>query len=386
MSLKKEALALHKKFRGKIATSVKVPFKTEKDLTLAYTPGVAEVSKEIAKHREKVYEYTSKWNTIAIVTDGSRVLGLGNIGPEAALPVMEGKAALFKEFGDVDAVPICLSTQDAEKIIEIVKFISPGFGGINIEDIDSPKVLDIKERLIRELDIPVFHDDGDGTAIIVLAGLTNALKVVGKDLGETSFTIAGAGSAGYAIAKLLYKVGAKKIVVTDSRGIIHRGRKEGMNKYKEELAGITNPKNKTGDLGDAIKDSDVFIGVSAIPNLIDNEMVRKMAHDPIVFALSNPDPEIHPREALNAGARIVATGGSHFPNQVNNLLVFPGIFRGLLDSRAKEVTDEMKLAAATAIAEMVEKKELRDDYILPKAMDKNIARKIAKIVVETAKK
>jgi len=385
MTIKEESLALHKKFKGKIATTVKVPFKTEKDLILAYTPGVAEVSKAIAEDREKVFEYTSKWNTIAIVTDGTRVLGLGDIGPEAALPVMEGKAALFKEFGGVDAVPICLATKDADQIVEIVKRISPGFGGINIEDIDSPKVLDIKERLMKELDIPVFHDDGDGTAIVVLAGLINALKLVGKSFEKTSFTIAGAGSAGYAIAKLLRSVGANNIIVTDSKGIIHRGRREGMNKYKEELARVTNLKNKRGGLEDAIKGCDVFIGVSAIPNLVNKEMVRSMAGDAIVFALSNPDPEIHPKEAIEAGAKIVATGGSHFPNQANNLLVFPGIFRGLLDSRVKGVTEEIKIAAAKAIAGLVDTGELRDNYILPKAMNKKIAGKVAKVVVESTK-
>ncbi len=386
MALKDEALALHKKYRGKIATAVKVPLRTKEDLTLAYTPGVAEVSKEIARHREKVYELTSKWNTIAIVTDGTRILGLGNIGPEAAMPVMEGKAALFKEFGGVDAVPICLRTRDPDKIVDIVKCISPGFGGINIEDIDSPKVLDIKARLIRELDIPIFHDDGDGTAIVVLAGLTNALKVVGKDIGDVSCAIAGAGSAGYAISKLLHSVGMRKIIITDSKGIIRRGRKEGMNKYKEELAGFTNAGGLSGGLEQAIAGADIFIGTSAVPNLVSKEMVKGMADDAIVFALSNPDPEILPGDALEAGAKIVATGSSQYPNQANNLLVFPGVFRGLLDARARLVTEEIKLAAAGAIAGLVPKSKLKPDFVLPNAIDKSIGVEVAKAVVKASKK
>lgn len=380
------ALELHKKIRGKIEIAVKVPVETEKDLALMYTPGVAEVSEEIAKSREKVFDYTAKWNTIAIVTDGSRVLGLGNIGPEAALPVMEGKAALFKKYGDVDAIPICLSTQDTEKIIETIKYISPGFGGINLEDIDSPKVFEIRERLKSELDIPIFHDDWDGTGIVVLAALINALEIVGKKLNEISVAIAGAGSAGFGITEILLKAGVKNIVVTDSKGIIYRDRKEGMNKYKEELARTTNPENKSGTLEEAMKNSDLFIGVSAISNLINKEMIRKMSSDAIVFALSNPDPEILPNEALDAGARIVATGRSDFPNQVNNLLVFPGIFRGILDVREKEITNNAKIAVANAIAGLVDRNKLSEDYILPKATDKNVAREVAKVVREVAKK
>ena len=382
----KEALELHKKIRGKIGIAVKVPVETEKDLALVYTPGVAEVSKEIAKCREKVFDYTAKWNTIAIVTDGSRVLGLGNIGAEAALPVMEGKAALFKEYGDVDAIPICLSTQDTEKIIETIKYISPIFGGINLEDIDSPKVFEIREKLKSELDIPIFHDDRDGTSIVVLAALINALKIVGKRLNEISVAIAGAGSAGFGITEILLKAGVKNIIVTDSKGIIYRGRKEGMNKYKEELARTTNPENKSGTLEEAMKNSDVFIGVSAISNLINKEMIRKMSSDAIVFALSNPDPEILPDKALDAGARIVATGRSDFPNQVNNLLIFPGIFRGILDVREKEITDNAKIAVANAIAELVDENKLSEDYILPKVTDKNVAREVAKVVREFARK
>ena len=384
--LLKKALELHKKFRGKIEIAVKVPVKTEKDLALVYTPGVAEVSKEIAKCREKVFDYTAKWNTIAIVTDGSRVLGLGNIGAEAALPVMEGKSALFKEYGDVDAIPICLSTQDTEKIIETIKYISPVFGGINLEDIDSPKVFEIREKLKSELDIPIFHDDRDGTSIVVLAALINALKIVGKRLNEISVAIAGAGSAGFGITEILLKAGVKNIIVTDSKGIIYRGRKEGMNKYKEELARTTNPENKSGTLEEAMKNSDVFIGVSAISNLINKEMIRKMSSDAIVFALSNPDPEILPDEALDAGARIVATGRSDFPNQVNNLLIFPGIFRGILDVREKEITDNAKIAVANAIAGLVDENKLNEDYILPKVTDKNVAREVAKVVREFARK
>ncbi|MBC7099346.1 NADP-dependent malic enzyme [Candidatus Bipolaricaulota bacterium] len=386
MSLKEEALALHRRYRGKIATSVKVPLRTQRDLVLAYTPGVAEVSREIVRNPESVFEYTSKWNTIAVVTDGSRVLGLGNIGPEAALPVMEGKAALFKEFGGVDAVPLCLSTQKAEEIVEIVKNVSPGFGGINLEDIETPKVLEIKERLIKELDIPVFHDDGDGTAVVALAGLFNAMKVVGKKIEEVTIAIAGAGSAGYEIARILHRVGARKIVVVDSKGIIHRGRREGMNRFKEELARITNPENITGKLDDALNGADVFIGVSSIPNLINPELIRRMAKDPVIFALTNPDPEILPDVARRAGASVVATGSSQYPNQANNLLVFPGFFRGLLDARARLVTDEMKIAAAEAIAGLIRKKELSADHILPQAVDRKIALKVAAAVVKSAEK
>lgn len=384
MSLKEEALALHRRYRGKIATSVKVPLRTQRDLVLAYTPGVAEVSREIARNPESVFEYTSKWNTIAVVTDGSRVLGLGNIGAEAALPVMEGKAALFKAFGDVDAVPLCLSTQKAEEIVGIVKAVSPGFGGINLEDIETPKVLEIKERLIKELNIPVFHDDGDGTAVVTLAGLINALKVVGKELEQVTIAIAGAGSAGYEISRILHRMGSRRIIVVDSKGIIYRGRREGMNRFKEELAKFTNPENITGKLHDALRGADVFIGVSAVPNLIDAEMVKSMARNPIVFALTNPDPEILPNEALRAGASVVATGSSQYPNQANNLLVFPGFFRGLLDARARTVTDEMKIAAAEAIAGMV--KRPRPNLILPRAVNRKTAKMVAAAVVKTVKK
>ncbi|MGQ9788892.1 MAG: NAD(P)-dependent malic enzyme [Candidatus Hadarchaeaceae archaeon] len=386
MSLKKEALALHRRYRGKIATSVKVPLRTQKNLVLAYTPGVAEVSREIVRDPESVFEYTSKGNTIAVVTDGSRVLGLGNIGPEAALPVMEGKAALFKEFGDVDAVPLCLSTQDAEEIFEIVKNISPSFGGINLEDIEAPKVLEIKERLIKELEIPVFHDDGDGTAVVALAGLINALKVVGKRLEEVTIVIAGAGSAGYEITRTLHRVGARKIIAVDTKGIIFRGRREGMNRFKEEMARITNSENMTGKLNDALKGADIFIGVSSVPNLINAGLIRTMAKDPIIFALTNPDPEIVPDEAKQAGASVVATGSSKYPNQANNLLVFPGFFRGLLDARAKVVTDEMKIAAAEAIAGLVSRREISAGLILPRAVEKKTALKVAAAVVKSAQK
>jgi malate dehydrogenase (oxaloacetate-decarboxylating) len=384
MTLREEALALHRRSRGKIATAVKVPLRTQRDLILAYTPGVAEVSREIARNKSSVFDYTWKGNSVAIVTDGSRVLGLGNLGPEAALPVMEGKAALFKAFGDVDALPLCLSTQDAGKIVEVVKAISPGFGGINLEDIETPKVLEIKQRLIQELEIPVFHDDGDGTAVVTLAGLINALKVVGKSFEEARFTIAGAGSAGYEITRILHRVGARRMVVVDSRGIIHRGRREGMNRFKEELAKITNPENITGQLEDALRGADVFIGVSAVPGLLRGEMIKTMAEDPIIFALTNPEPEILPEEALRAGARVVATGSSQFPNQANNLLVFPGFFRGLLDSRARSVTEEMKIAAAEAIAGMVGGKP-SPQRILPRAVDKKIARRVAAAVAKAAK-
>jgi len=384
-NVNKEALELHKKFRGKIEVVSKVPLKTMRDLSVYYTPGVAEPCKEIARDKNKVYDYTSKGNMVAVVTDGSRVLGLGNIGPEAGLPVYEGKAILFKEFGGVDAFPICLDTQDTEEIIKAVKQIAPVFGGINLEDIDAPKCFEIEERLKKELDIPVFHDDQHGTAIAVLAGLINALKIVGKKLPTVRITVSGAGAAGIAITKLLLNAGAKNIIVCDTKGILYEGRDVGMNRWKDEIARMTNREKLKGELADAMKGADVFVGVSA-PGIVSEEMISNMSKDAIVFALSNPKPEIDPEMAKKAGARIVATGRSDFPNQVNNVLVFPGIFRGVLDARAKEISEEMKLAAAYALAELVPKNKLSEDFILPNPLDKNVGKAVASAVTDIARK
>jgi malate dehydrogenase (oxaloacetate-decarboxylating) len=376
--IRKEALKLHKAKKGKIEIKSKVPLKTKKDLSLAYTPGVAYPCLEIKEYRENVYKYTSKGNTVAIVTDGSAVLGLGNIGPYAALPVMEGKAILFKKFGDIDAIPLCLDTQDVEEIIDIVKKISPGFGGINLEDISAPRCFLIEKRLCEDLDIPVFHDDQDGTAIVVLAALTNALKIVNKKIENVKIVINGAGAAGIAITKILYKAGAKNIFLCDREGIIYRGRKRNMNFAKEEILNYICG-DKKGTLKDAMKGSDVFIGVSG-PNLVSKEMVKSMNKYPIVFAMSNPIPEIMPDEAKQAGAYIVGTGRSDFPNQINNLLAFPGIFRGAFDGKAKKITEKMKISASYAIANYIPEKKLSPDYIIPSALDKNVAKVVANAV------
>lgn len=376
MDYNKESLKLHAKKQGKLAMTCKVSLRTKKDLALAYTPGVAEVCREISRDKANVNKYTCRCNTIAIVTDGSRVLGLGNVGPEAALPVMEGKAVLFKEFGGVDAFPICLNTQDAEEIIKIVKNIAPSFGGVNLEDIQSPKCFAIEERLKKEMDIPVFHDDQDGTAIAILAGLFNALKLVGKDIKTAKIILNGAGAAGNATAKILLFAGAENMIVFDSKGAIRQGRPE-MDKYKEELAAHTNKGGHSGNLADALKGADVFIGLS-VPKIVTKEMVGEMAKDAIVFALANPLPEITPEEAKKGGAKVVATGRSDYANQINNLLVFPGLFRGVLDAGIKEITMETEVAAARAIANMVPAKKLRPDYIVPSALDKKVGRVVAK--------
>jgi malate dehydrogenase (oxaloacetate-decarboxylating) len=376
--IKKEALKLHKKAKGKIEIKSKVPLKTKKDLSLAYTPGVAYPCLEIKKNKENIYKYTSKGNTVAIVTDGSAVLGLGNIGAYAALPVMEGKAILFKEFGNIDAIPLCLDTQDVEEIIDIVKKIAPNFGGINLEDISAPRCFLIERRLYEELDIPVFHDDQDGTAIVVLAALTNALKIVNKKIENVKIVINGAGAAGIAITKILYKAGARNIILCDREGIIYRGRKENMNFAKEKILNFIIA-DKKGSLKDAMKEADVFIGVSG-PNLVTKEMVKSMNKYPIVFAMSNPVPEIMPDEAKKAGAYIVGTGRSDFPNQINNLLAFPGIFRGAFDGKAKKITEKMKISASYAIANYITEKKLSPTYIIPSALDKNVAKTVAKAV------
>jgi len=374
-----EALDLHKKHKGKIAIKSKVPLIDRKDLSLAYTPGVAEPCLEIKKNPKCVYDYTSKWNMVAVVSDGSAVLGLGNIGAKAAIPVMEGKAILFKEFGGIDAFPICIESQDPEKIIDVVKNIAPVFGGINLEDISAPRCFIIEKKLKEILDIPVFHDDQHGTAVVVYAALINALKVVGKKLNEVKITISGAGAAGNAITKFLINNGAKHIIVCDSKGIISKGSRN--DEFKEELAELTNC-DEEGSLKDAINGADVFIGVSA-PNIVTKEMIRSMNNNAIVFAMANPIPEIMPDLAKEAGAKIVATGRSDFPNQVNNLLGFPGIFRGALDVRARDINEEMKIAAAKALAAMVEPTE---ENIIPSALDKSVVPNVAKAVADAAKR
>lgn len=387
MSLRDEALKLHKDHLGKIEVISKVPVSTSKDLTLAYTPGVAEPCKEIKQNRERVYDYTSKGNMIAIVTDGTRVLGLGDIGPEAGLPVMEGKAVLFKSFAGVDAFPICLATKDVDEIVATVKAISPVFSGINLEDIEAPKCFEVEEKLKSVLDIPVFHDDQHGTAVVTCAGLINALKFTGRRMGDAKVVMNGAGAAGTAIVKFLMSAGVRgeNLIVCDTSGAIYDGRTEKMHRYKMEIAKATNPDRKHGSLRDVVKGADVLIGASG-PKLFTQDMIRSMARDPIVFALANPVPEILPPEAKAAGAKVIATGRSDFPNQINNVLGFPGIFRGALDVRARAINEEMKVAAATAIASLIREDELNEDYIMPKASDVRVVPAVASGVAEAAMK
>ena len=384
MTTDEKALKLHADLVGKISTEAKCKIKTREDLSIAYTPGVAKPCVEIANNPEDVYKYTMKANTVAVVSDGSAVLGLGNIGPYAAMPVMEGKAVLFKEFGDVNAVPICLDTQDTQEIIDTVVRIAPGFGGINLEDISAPRCFEIESKLKELLDIPVFHDDQHGTAVITLAGVINALKLVGKKLDEVKIVTSGAGAAGIAIIKLLMSMGLKNVIMTDRKGAIYEGR-EGLNPIKEEMAKITNFNKEKGTLAEVIKGADIFIGVSA-PGTLTQDMVRSMAKDPIIFACANPVPEIFPDEAKAAGAAVVSTGRSDYPNQVNNVLCFPGLFRGVLDARASDVNDEMKVAAAYAIAGLVSDEELTAEYILPAAFDPRVKDAVAKAVAEAARK
>ncbi len=379
-----ESLKLHEKNKGKIEIISKIKVETRDDLSLAYTPGVAEPCKKIHDNEDDVYKYTSKGNMVAVVTDGSAVLGLGDIGPKAALPVMEGKSILFKEFGNVDAFPICLNTQDPDEIVQIIKMISPGLGGINLEDISSPRCFEIEDRLKKELDIPVFHDDQHGTAIIVLAGLLNALKVVDKKIVDVKIVINGAGAAGIAISKLLKLAGVKDIIMCDRTGAIYKGR-ENLNEIKEVLSNDTNPRNIKGNLGGAMAGADVFIGVSSA-GMVSSEMVKSMNKDSVIFAMANPVPEIMPDEAKIAGAKVVGTGRSDFANQINNVLVFPGLFRGALDVRAKEINDEMKLAAAYAIAGYIDEKDLNEEYIIPAVLDKKVAQAVAEAVKEAARK
>ncbi len=378
MTTNEKALMLHEQWNGKLETVAKAPVKTREDLALAYTPGVAEPCKVIAKDKEAAYTYTWKSNTVAVVSDGSAVLGLGNIGPHAAMPVMEGKAVLFKEFGGVNAVPICLDTQDTEEIIKAVTYLAPGFGGINLEDISAPRCFEIESRLKEILDIPVFHDDQHGTAIVVLAGIINALKIVGKQKEDCKIVVNGAGSAGVAITRLLLRYGFPNIVMCDKSGIIGKNT-EGLNWMQQKMAEITNLNNETGSLADALKGADIFIGVSA-PNIVTPDMVSSMNHDSILFAMANPVPEIMPDVAKAAGARIVGTGRSDFPNQVNNVIAFPGIFKGALEGRAVQITEDMKLAAAHALANLIPEDELNEDNILPEAFNPKAAEAVAEAV------
>ena len=383
MGVNEEALAAHEKWNGKLSTEAKSKVDSREALAIAYTPGVAEPCKKIAEDKELAYKYTWKANTIAVVSDGSAVLGLGNIGPEAAMPVMEGKAVLFKEFGGVNAVPICLDTQDTEEIIKAVKYIAPGFGGINLEDISAPRCFEIEERLKAELNTPVFHDDQHGTAIVVLAASINALKVTGKKKEDCKIVVNGAGAAGVAISKLLLKYGFGSVTLCDSRGIVSADRTD-LNDTKKEMLKITNPENRSGKLADAVVGTDIFVGVSA-PGVLTRDMIKTMNADPIIFAMANPIPEIMPDEAKAAGARIVGTGRSDFPNQINNVVAFPGIFRGALEARAPQITEEMKLAAAEAIAAAVPAEKLCEDYIMPEAFDTKVRDSVAEAVKRLVK-
>ncbi len=378
MTTNEKALELHRQWQGKLETVSKTPAKTREDLSLAYTPGVAEPCKVIAQDKEAAYTYTWKSNTVAVVSDGSAVLGLGNIGPHAAMPVMEGKAVLFKEFGGVNAVPICLDTQDTEEIIKAVTYLAPGFGGINLEDISAPRCFEIEERLKKILDIPVFHDDQHGTAIVVLAGIINALKVVNKQKENCKVVVNGAGSAGVAITKLLLTYGFPNVIMCDKVGIVGKDT-EGLNWMQQKMTEVTNPNNESGSLADALKGADIFVGVSA-PNIVTPDMVSSMNKDSILFAMANPVPEIMPDAARAAGARVVGTGRSDFPNQVNNVVAFPGIFKGALEGRAVQITEEMKLAAAHAIAGLVPEDKLSEDNIMPEAFDPQVAEVVAAAV------
>jgi malate dehydrogenase (oxaloacetate-decarboxylating) len=383
LTLREEALHMHRINKGKLESKSKVPVRNAKDLSLAYSPGVAEPCKDIYEKPETVYEYTMKGNMVAVVTDGTAVLGLGNIGPEAALPVMEGKAVLFKSFAGVDAFPICLNTTDVEKIIETVKLLEPTFGGVNLEDIAAPNCFVIEERLKKEANIPVFHDDQHGTAIVTAAGLVNALKLIGKKISEIKVVANGAGAAGIAIIKLLHSFGVRDIIMCDTKGAIYEGRPQGMNDVKAEVAKFTNRDNHTGSLADVIKGADVFIGVS-VEGALTEEMVASMNKDSIIFAMANPSPEIMPDLAKKAGARVVGTGRSDFPNQVNNVLAFPGIFRGALDVRATHINEEMKVAAVEAIASLINESELNEDYVIPAPFDPRVAPAVAAAVAKAA--
>jgi malate dehydrogenase (oxaloacetate-decarboxylating) len=382
-TLREEALKMHKEKQGKLGVHSKVAVRNAKDLSLAYSPGVAEPCIDIHKDESKVYDYTMKGNLVAVVSDGTAVLGLGNIGPKAAMPVMEGKALLFKSFADVDAFPICLDTTDPDKIVEVVKLLEPTFGGVNLEDIAAPQCFEIEDRLRKACNIPIFHDDQHGTAIVTAAGLINALKLANKRIEDIRVVANGAGAAGVAIVKLLLHMGVKDVILCDTKGIIYEGRPVGMNPFKEEMARITNREQKQGTLADALVGADVFVGVSAA-GAVTKEMVRSMNHDSIIFAMANPVPEIMPQEAKEAGALVVGTGRSDFPNQVNNVLAFPGIFRGALDVHAKEINEEMKLAAVYAIAGLIAEEALHIDYVIPDPFDRRVAAYVAAAVADAA--
>lgn len=384
MDYAKESLKLHYDLKGKIEIKTRASVNSKEALSLAYTPGVAEPCLEIQKDANKSFELTRRWNTVAVVTDGTAVLGLGDIGPEAGMPVMEGKCVLFKAFGDVDAIPLCVRSKDVDDIVNTVKLLAGSFGGVNLEDISAPRCFEIEEKLKKCCDIPIFHDDQHGTAVITLAGIINALKVVGKKLEDVKIVTSGAGAAGIAIIKLLMSMGLKNVIMTDRNGAIYEGR-EGLNPVKQEMAKITNFNHEKGKLSDVIKGADVFIGVSA-PGTLTKDMVRTMAKDAIIFACANPTPEIFPKDAKEAGAAVVSTGRSDFPNQVNNVLCFPGIFRGALDVRASDINSEMKIAAAYAIAGLVSDSELNAEYILPAAFDPRVKDAVAKAVAEAARK
>ena len=384
MDYAKESLKLHYELKGKLEITPRAKVDSKEALSLAYTPGVAEPCLVIQKDVEKSYELTRRWNTVAVVTDGTAVLGLGDIGPEAGMPVMEGKCVLFKAFGDVDAIPLCVRTKDVEEIVKTVSLLAGSFGGVNLEDISAPRCFEIEKRLKEVCDIPIFHDDQHGTAVVTLAGLINALKLTGKKIEEVKIVTSGAGAAGIAIIKLLLSMGAKHVIMTDREGAIYKGR-ENLNPIKMEMAEITNLAMEKGSLSDVIKNADVFIGVSA-PGTLNKDMVKSMAEKPIIFACANPIPEIFPEDAKEAGAAVVSTGRSDFPNQINNVLCFPGIFRGALDVRAKDINDEMKVAAAYAIAELVSDQELNAEYILPAAFDERVKDAVANAVAEAAKK
>ena len=385
MDYAKESLRLHKEWKGKIQVVANVPVETKDDLSLAYTPGVAQPCLEIQKDIEKSYELTRRWNMCLVVTDGSAVLGLGDIGPEAGMPVMEGKCVLFKAFGDVDAFPLCIKSKDVDEIVNTIYMISGSFGGVNLEDISAPRCFEIERKLKEKCDIPIFHDDQHGTAVITLAGLNNAMKLVKKEKSQVKIVMNGAGAAAISIAKLLLKAGYKNITLCDRHGAIYEGRPDGMNPVKDEMSKITNLEKKAGSLAETLKGADVFIGVSA-PKMVTKEMVESMAKDAVIFACANPVPEIYPDEAKEGGAKVVATGRSDFPNQINNVLAFPGIFRGAFDVRAKDINDEMKIAAADALANLITDEELSPDYIIPKAFDKRVGPAVAKAVAEAARK
>ena len=383
MDYAKESLRLHYEWKGKLEVVPRAAVDSKEALSLAYTPGVAQPCLEIQKDVNRSYELTRRWNTVAVVTDGSAVLGLGDIGPEAGMPVMEGKCVLFKAFGDVDAIPLCVRSQDVDEIVKTVSLLAGSFGGVNLEDIAAPRCFEIEKKLKECCDIPIFHDDQHGTAVITLAGLTNALKVVGKKIDEVRIVVNGAGAAAIAITKLLLSAGVKDITLCDRKGAVYAGRAEGMNPVKEEMAQVTNLAKKSGSLAEMLVGADVFIGVSA-PNSVTTEMVKTMAKDAIIFACANPTPEIFPDDAKAGGAAVVSTGRSDFPNQINNVLAFPGIFRGALDARASDINDEMKIAAATALAELISDEELSADYIIPAAFDPRVKDAVAAAVKQAA--